>query len=245
VHLTTTVTIASVMGIYQGLVRPSLPGGFTCLEPGQSRCDPSGLNALDKTVVGNNSDGWLLASDITSGTALLGVIAGSIVDVTGSSSDSPGHDLLVDGVVIAESAAVAGAISFLIKFAVQRPRPTQYTEGRYVGTVEHRLSFPSGHTTSTAAVTTAYATTFALRHPDSGWRWLVYGGAAVATLVTGYARVAGGFHFYTDVLAGIALGTGVGIALPLAMRREPQSAVAILPAFGPDGTRGLALTATF
>ena len=66
----------------------------------------------------------------------------------------------------------------------------------------------------------AYATTYGLRNPESPWRWAVYGGAATLSLVTGYARVGGGMHFYTDVMASTVLGTVIGIVVPMWHRRE-------------------------
>ena len=37
---------------------------------------------------------------------------------------------------------------------------------------------------------------------DSPARFLVYGAATLLTLVTCWGRIAGGFHFYTDIAAG-------------------------------------------
>ena len=56
--------------------------------------------------------------------------------------------------------------------------------------------------------------TFGYKYPDSSWRWAVYSSAALITGITGYARTAGGKHFYSDIIAGAALGVTMGILVP-------------------------------
>jgi membrane-associated phospholipid phosphatase len=51
---------------------------------------------------------------------------------------------------------------------------------------------------------------------------------------TGYLRIAGDEHHLTDVLAGAAAGTAVGIALPRLLHgREGSGAVSVAPLAGP------------
>ncbi len=201
--------------------KPSLGGGITCADRlASGRCDPDALNALDRQVVGNHSTAWTRISDAGAGVSYGVPLVMTIADVVSSGSEAPGREVLTDAVVIAEAVGVATAVTHVLKFAVRRPRPSQYREGAYVGSVEHQLSFPSGHTSSAAAAVAAYATTFALRHPDSPWRYAVIGGGAVVTGLTAYGRIGGGWHFPTDVLAGAVLGTAVGIAIPALHRRD-------------------------
>jgi undecaprenyl-diphosphatase len=117
---------------------------------------------------------------------------------------------------------VASALTQVLKLAVRRPRPTQYDPQRGLGSVEHQLSFPSGHTAATAAIAAASATTFVLRHRSSPWRFVVIGAAVAVTALTGYGRVGGGMHFPTDVLAGALLGGSIGVLVP-GWHRRPVS----------------------
>lgn len=103
------------------------------------------------------------------------------------------------------SAAASLAISHLvvqvIKRFVGRPRPD-----KPVG-IDHpdRFSFPSGHATSSLAVTLAYAVAFpSLAIPLIGFGLLV-----------GWSRVALGVHYPGDVIAGqlIAAITVLGVTL--------------------------------
>jgi membrane-associated phospholipid phosphatase len=226
----------ALLAISEAIVKPTLEGGVHCrsLRPDGS-CDPSRLNALDRTVVGNDSDAWALVSNVGVGVAYGLPLLAEALDVASSDSATKGADFTADALVMAESVAVATGGANVIKYAVRRPRPAQYREGASGGSLESQLSFPSGHTTSAAAATSAYATTFWLRHPDSPWRFAVIGGAAAITGVTGYGRIGGGWHFYTDVAAGAILGGAVGTVLPLLHRRNLSMAMQPTAAAGGRG----------
>ena len=76
------------------------------------------------------------------------------------------------------------------------------------------FSFPSDHSTAAAAI--AFGLVLASR--AIGRRWLGYTAVACA-LVLGFSRIYVGAHYPSDVLAGIALGALVALALaPVAMQ---------------------------
>ncbi|MEZ4271121.1 MAG: phosphatase PAP2 family protein [Myxococcota bacterium] len=232
-HVVTTLGLYTVLGVYQGLVRPSLPGGLACRDSdGPARCDPQDLSVLDRRAVHNDSDAWMLTSDVTLGVMIGGIALADALDTWQSQKQSLASsfwgDFGTDALVIVETAAIANALAHIFKFAFRRPRPTQYREGRGVGSIENQLSFPSGHATAAAALATAYGMTFALKHPNSPWRYVLWPTLASMVLLTGEARVAGGFHFHSDILAGVALGTTVGFLMPYALRRR-SSTVSVLP----------------
>jgi membrane-associated phospholipid phosphatase len=217
----------AVLGVMQ-IVFEELPGGLSCTPaPGQTRCDPSGLNDLDRSMVGNNSREWRTVSDsVVYSTIGLSALALSL-DVLLSDTDQWTRDLASDALVVCEATAVTLVLTQTLKVAVRRPRPTHYTPGAPVFGFDQQLSFPSGHTSVVAAVSVAYATTFGLRHPDSPWRFAVYGGALGLTVVTGLARVFGGRHFYTDVLAGAVIGAASGFLIPYWHMRAPRLGVTL------------------
>ena len=74
-------------------------------------------------------------------------------------------------------------------------------------------SFPSGHTTASFAVAAVLAKSF----PKIAW--LVYGLAGYVAV----SRAVRGSHFPTDVIAGICLGTIVGIGVAYPMREWKRS----------------------
>jgi membrane-associated phospholipid phosphatase len=78
---------------------------------------------------------------------------------------------------------------------------------------EALVSFPSGHTSTTFALATAAGTIATMR----GYRLapLVWIAGVLIGTTTGYLRIAADRHYFTDVLAGAALGTASGISVPL------------------------------
>ncbi len=220
-HLVATGAMAGVGLLFKLAVSDTLPGGLACTPaPGSARCDPDDLNALDRLVVGDKSDAWLLATDISVGVMAVGATAALAADSLTAGSAEPWRDLVVDVVVVAEATALATTLTQLGKFAFRRPRPTAYADVGGIQTVEHQLSFPSGHSTTAAALGAAWATTFWLRHPDSPWRWAAVGGAVALTAFTAGGRAIGGFHFPTDVIAGSLVGGATGFVLPYLLRRR-------------------------
>lgn len=96
-----------------------------------------------------------------------------------------------------------GVATLLLKGTVNRGRPDNSQGSRW------DASFPSGHASSYFSLATVYA----LKYPRLAIPLAIVG-AGVA-----YSRVYLGKHYPTDVLAGAALGIGVGW---LTVRLEPQ-----------------------
>jgi membrane-associated phospholipid phosphatase len=106
-------------------------------------------------------------------------------------------------VVVFITAAVAHALSILIKRLVRRHRPDSPSVQR-LGTAPSQLSFPSSHATSTTA---AIVVMIAILAPITPCAWLLL----TIPLLMALARLTLGMHFPGDVLAGIVLGLIVGI----------------------------------
>jgi len=83
-------------------------------------------------------------------------------------------------------------------------------------TVGDSLTYPSGHTTGVFALTAAIAVV--LLAPRSGrprpaLRIAVVAGAVVIACAVGLAMIGLQFHYFTDTIAGAAVGTGVVLGL--------------------------------
>jgi len=90
------------------------------------------------------------------------------------------------------------AIAFLLKYALNRPRPTLFiARGEYTGP-----SYPSGH--AMLATSVLFVIAYLLRR-ERGWRW-PYAVVFTFGLLTIYSRLYLGVHWPTDVLAGAVLG---------------------------------------
>lgn len=108
-------------------------------------------------------------------------------------------------------------LTTISKSTFKRTRPLAYNNNVPLEeqlTVDARLSFFSGHTSDTALFTFLTAKFFSDFYPDSPYKPYVWGGAALATITTGYLRYRGGKHFFSDVLTGGIVGGLVGILVP-------------------------------
>jgi membrane-associated phospholipid phosphatase len=124
-----------------------------------------------------------------------------------------GPVFLEDATVYAEALAVDEGLTTLTKYATRRPRPRAYAgDPAEIRSTDGYLAFFSGHTSVVTAAMTVTALTLQKRHGHRVWPWIMAAavGAAVAA-----QRVAAGQHFYTDVVAGFAVGAATGAAVPL------------------------------
>jgi len=180
-------------------------------------CDASRINAIDRSVLGNYSESAHTAAD-------LGVAALLTLPLLWNAIDGGGSGFIEDTVVYAETLLLAQALTQLSKFAARRTAPFAYdpdAPAEAISSKDAARSFISGHTTMAFAATTAFSVTYWLRHPDDPLRWVIAGvGAALAAGVA-VLKIAAGYHFITDVVAGALVGVGIGTLVPLLHTRTP------------------------
>jgi undecaprenyl-diphosphatase len=102
------------------------------------------------------------------------------------------------------SILITAGVVFVIKFTVRRSRPEGEWGKVYRSTDPH--SFPSGHAVRAVMLTVVML--------GLGPLWLGLCMVVWAPLVA-LARVAMGVHYVSDVLAGMLVGLGIGIAVLL------------------------------
>lgn len=113
--------------------------------------------------------------------------------------------LLKDAVYVGTSVAGAFALTYGLKYIVDRARPYEsYPDRIHPYSLESDSSFPSGHT----ATAFALATSLCIRYP----KWYVIAPSALWACSVGVSRMNEGVHYPTDVLAGAALGAGFAVA---------------------------------
>ncbi len=113
--------------------------------------------------------------------------------------------LLKDAVYVGTSVAGAFALTYGLKYIVDRARPYEsYPDRIHPYSLESDPSFPSGHT----ATAFALATSLCIRYP----KWYVIAPSALWACSVGVSRMNEGVHYPTDVLAGAALGAGFAVA---------------------------------
>jgi membrane-associated phospholipid phosphatase len=185
--------------------------------------DPSELNSLDRSAVGNRNVFLDNVSDATTGVTLLAPVALDYLDVGAS------PEFVEDMTVFAETLSINGALVSLFKYSVQRPLPRTYagTDPELAASSGGYRSFYSGHTSLTFSSLAASSVTLNLRHHAGVWPWLVT--VALGTTVAA-ERVAAGRHFYTDVGIGAIMGTAVGVLVPWLHKRESTLGLSLQPA---------------
>jgi membrane-associated phospholipid phosphatase len=195
-------------------------------------CREDSLNALDRVAVGPYDRAYGLASDVTIGVLIAAPFIASGIEAL------VGHfgvvDWLKDAIVLAETLALNLALNQIVKFAVQRPRPLVYSAADPASAAQGdaKLSFYSSHASNAFAMTNALAVTFALRHPKSPWRALVWALSNVAAAAVAAMRVGAHMHFVSDVLIGGAVGAAFGLVVPYAHAHHVSVSAAPLPSGG-------------
>lgn len=106
------------------------------------------------------------------------------------------------------------ATNMVIKNIVCRPRPCHLREVEMLVHIPSSYSFPSGHTS------TSFAVTFALMLLDRGkWRlWLPVG---ILSCLIAFSRMYLYVHFPTDILGGIVVGLCSGICAVFLAKKCP------------------------
>jgi membrane-associated phospholipid phosphatase len=123
----------------------------------------------------------------------------------------------------ATALSLSGAVDFALRDSVARLRPGNTHCLDHGGTdclnsPEATRSFPSGHISETTTATALICAQHLMLHLYGGpWDGVTCGSAIAADTTVMILRLAGDYHWATDVLAGAALGIAFGWGVPLAM----------------------------
>jgi len=186
-----------------------LPGalGLPKGAPSCAPCDPATLPAIDRGSVHAVRSGPEFASNL-----VLVAVAGwtAFAGLAGL----PAEEWRGNVVTYAEAASWTAASTVWVQALVRRKRPVLYTSGaaEAASDPESQQSFPSTHAALAFAAATSYLVIARREHlPHAGRNAaLLYAGGVLVSVL----RVAAAEHFPTDVMAGAALGSGVGWLVP-------------------------------
>jgi membrane-associated phospholipid phosphatase len=97
-----------------------------------------------------------------------------------------------------------------------------------------RNSFFAGHPALVGTATFFMASAYAAYHPESKIKWVFYAMATATTAGVATARYLGGWHFPSDLIIGVSLGTLSGILIPQIHKNKDLSKrkTAVMPFFG-------------
>jgi len=193
-----------VAGVFLAVaaVLPASPAGSTC------------PNLVDCRIQEDTGGIWTVARSPEFPAVLIGLTAGGAV--WQGDGTRLGRTLWQS----LDAAAVSGAATFAVKCIFQRARPRQSTDpNEWFSGLSHQ-SFPSGDVSSVAALVTPVVLEYG---PGS---WLIYGLVAIPVFDM-VARTKRRAHWWTDVLAGSAVGAGSGwlahsLSSPLIVRLLPE-----------------------
>ncbi|MDQ0463072.1 undecaprenyl-diphosphatase [Caulobacter ginsengisoli] len=135
---------------------------------------------------------------------LLTVVAASVLLFYGKAKQA---------VVFVGTVLAAEISSDLLKLVYDRARPDLVPHGSYV----YSHSFPSGHSTVSAAAYLTLVSVIASLDPHRHAKAFLFAIAGLVVLSIGFSRVYLGVHWPSDVLAGWALGAAWALAARLVL----------------------------
>ena len=193
---------------------------LTPLPPG----DPKNLLSIDRSTVTQTID------PNANGLSNLGLYAAygyALLDPILSGVRDGRRAFLVDVILYAESIALTQAFTDATKIGVRRPRPVDYANcyppmtppAAGCDSTDLQLSFFSGHTSVTAAISATATYLAFVRAPHSKRPWITLAAGTLLTGFVAYERVRSGNHFPTDVLMASMAGGGIGVLVPHLHRR--------------------------
>ena len=190
------------------------PLGLPRGSPSCAPCSAATLPWFDRWAVTTPATGPDVGSDVV----LLGVAGWTAL---AGLLDAPRGDWAGNFAVYADAASSTAAATEWLKVLVRRKRPILYTDGALAaaGDPDNQQSFPSIHAGLAFAAATSYLIVSGREHLPHRTRnaILLYAGAAAVSAL----RVASGQHFPSDVLAGAALGSGIGWLVPTIHAKVP------------------------
>jgi undecaprenyl-diphosphatase len=119
-----------------------------------------------------------------------------------------------------DASAISGVGATVLKYASSRARPYQGNDPNAWFKGGGHQSFPSGEVTLQASFVTPFIANYGRERP---WVWAL----EALPLYDSFARLKSQAHWQSDVIAGWALGTGVGywsstLATPLSVQLLPR-----------------------
>lgn len=214
-----TAGLAASLFTWGVLIKPSL-GAPSC-----TICDPANgeVNGVDdffRSSLRLSGQTPGVASDILA----YGVapVAGIAFAVLAPIADRRGDEAALDVLLVMEASLTFAVVQQGLSAMLPRERPEVHASvgDDRVRALQKRSSFesfPAGHNGEAFAIAAAGGTVATMR----GYRLApaVWISGGVLALAISYLRIAADRHYFTDVMTGAVLGTGIGIAVPLLFHR--------------------------
>ncbi len=175
------------------------------------RLEKNAINPIDRYAVSMSSENAGQWSDILGSACLLSPL------LTLTHPEAQKNNLQF-ALMYAETITLTGALVYLTKCTVKRPRPFVFNPSapqELKLNKSARMSFFSGHTSLSFASAVFFSTTYTDYSSDNQWNAVVWGSALTTASLVGYLRIRAGKHYVTDVIAGALVGSAIGYAVPI------------------------------
>jgi membrane-associated phospholipid phosphatase len=204
---------------------------FTADELNTNPPDKNSINSFDRKATSY----WSPSDSKTSDYVLISI---TVLPVLFLAEHHTERDILSLAAMSLEVFTFNYGVTTIAKNLSHRTRPYVYNTDVPIETrtgAGSKESFFSGHTSQTAAGTFLFAKVISDYHPNMrpGLKTGMWIFAATVPAIEGYLRVQAGKHFYTDVMAGYAIGAASGWLIPHLHQRkkykEQKVDVGLLP----------------
>lgn len=189
---------------------------FEVMAPSEGLCDDLVVPAIDRWVLDQGFESAKIMSDVGVSAMMLAPLAWGWADA--ADRDDPWDRGGEATLIAVQTYGLTFLLTSAVKLAWRRPRPLTFRgdfdkEERYAG--DARLSFFSGHSAMSFAAASLLTVMMVERHGTGAGTILGASGAYLGASLVAYLRMAARKHFFTDVLVGAAVGTLIGILVPL------------------------------
>ncbi|MDX9800008.1 MAG: phosphatase PAP2 family protein [Spirochaetia bacterium] len=181
----------------------------TASEYGYENFDKNDINIFDRWAASPYSKTVSNISDFALGAVILSPLLLTL--------DESLSDTTVYLVMYGETMLLSHSFKELVKSTFPRFRPYNYSSGAAdvpESSSESMQSFFSGHTSSAFSAAAFLSTVYSNTHPEGAGKYLVSIASYSSAAAVGVLRIAAGQHFPSDVVAGAAWGTFIGIFIP-------------------------------
>jgi membrane-associated phospholipid phosphatase len=187
--------------------------------------DPMDIPAFDRGTITSKKV-------VTAGDLLL--LGSSFFPFTFLAHDETKRDIKILAVMTGEVFVFQLGLNFLVKTLTQRVRPYCYDEDTPLSekaTVSAKLSFYSGHTSTTAALAFFVAKVFSDYLTSTSTKFFIWTSAAIYPALTGMLRLGSGSHFRSDIIVGYITGALIGYLIPVLHKSKLKDHLAIHSTF--------------
>jgi membrane-associated phospholipid phosphatase len=183
--------------------------------------DPMDVNAFDRGSINRKQE--MPAADM--------LLYGSMfLPLTFLAHEETRKDMGTLAVLAGEVFVFQLGLNHMAKVLTQRIRPYCYDQNTPISekkTVHSKLSFYSGHTSTTAAMSFFIAKVFPDYLPNPDVKFVIWASAVVYPVLTGFLRIDSGKHFPTDILVGYVTGALIGYFIPVLHKSKLKDTLAI------------------